>query len=351
MMFWLVGAALIAATFGLLLAALAALFFGAMAAASLLLALLAASFLICLALWLGARAYVKRVEARWPAQGRMIEADGARIHVRETGPAGAPRVLLLHGANANLNELWGPFAAELSRDFRIIAMDRPGLGYSTRPRRGHQLAAQARLAAEVLKQTGEGPAIIVGHSLGAAVALRVALDAPALVRGLVLLAPLATPWQGYPVWWARLAATPVLSHIFCGLIIPNLGPALARANIDNNFLPGAAPENYYDKSAVGLAFRPLAFRSSAQDVCSASAELAVQAPRYPEIFAPAIVITAEKDRVISPKRHARALAAALPAAELVIAPDCGHMPHQLRPDLGITAIRRVNAMASVSAAS
>ena len=351
MMFWLVGAALAAATFGLFLAALVALIFGALAAALLLAAMFGASLLACLALWLGARAYVKRVEARWPANGRDIDAGDARVHVREAGPEGAPRVLLIHGANANLNELWSPFAAELARDFRVIAMDRPGLGYSTRPAHGHRLETQARLAAEVLRQTGEGPAIIVGHSMGAAVALRLALETPNLVRALVLLAPLASPWQGQPAWWARLAANPILGPIFCSLIIPNLGPALARANIDNNFAPGAAPANYYETSAVGLAFRPLAFRASAQDVCHSSAELAAQAPNYPKIFAPAIVITAEKDRVLSPKRHARALAAALPAGQLVIAPDTGHMPHQLRPDLGIAAIRRVNAMASVSAAS
>ena len=48
--------------------------------------------------------------------------------------------------------------------------------------------------------------------------------------------------------------------------------------------------------------------------------------------------------------HARALAAMLPAAELVIAPDTGHMPHRLRTDLVIAAIRRVNEMTSASAA-
>lgn len=350
-MFWLVSAALVAVTLGLLVATIVALVFGAVFIALLLAAASAASALICLALWFGARAYVRRVEARWPPEGRVINVGGARVHVREAGPAEAPRVLLIHGANANLNELWTPFAADLARDFRVIAMDRPGMGYSSRPRRAHQLALQAKLAAEVLRNTGDGPAIIVGHSLGAAVALRLALEAPQLVRALVLLAPLSTPWQGHPIWWARLAATPVLGHLFCGLIIPNLGPALAHANIDRNFAPSGAPENYFEKSAVGLAFRPLAFRSSARDVCSASAELAAQAPRYPEIFAPAIVITAEKDRVISPKRHARALAAALPAGELVIAPDTGHMPHQLRPDLALAAIRRVNAMAEAPAES
>jgi pimeloyl-ACP methyl ester carboxylesterase len=349
MMFWLVAAALIAATVGLLAAGAAALLFGAMAAAMVIFAAACVSLAVCAALAAASHAYVRRVEARWPPEGRFIDTGDARLHVREAGAASAPRVLLIHGANANLRELWAPFAEELARDFRVIAMDRPGMGYSTRPRRnGHKLTTQARLAAAVLRETG-GPAIVVGHSLGAAVALRLALDAPNLVAGLVLLAPASTPFAGKPIWWARLPATPLLGRIFCSLIIPNLAPLIAHANIDNNFAPGAAPANYYDRSAVGLAFRPDAFRSSAQDVCAVSAELAAQAPTYPELLAPTIVITAEKDRVLSPKRHARALASALPNAELVIAPDTGHMPHQLRPDLALAAIRRVNAMAAVSA--
>ena len=81
-----------------------------------------------------------------------------------------------------------------------------------------------------------------------------------------------------------------------------------------------------------------------QDVVATRREFAAQSPRYAELFTPTIVITAEKDKIVSPKRHARALAADLPAAELVIAPDTGHMPHRLRTDLVIAAIRRVNEM-------
>lgn len=351
MTFWLVAAALIAATVGLLLAGAVALVFGALAAAAFAFAAAFVVFLICIALALGSRAYVRRVEARWPAEGRFIDTGEARVHVREAGAEGAPRVLLIHGANANLRELWGPFADDLARDFRVIAMDRPGMGYSTRPRRdGHKLATQAKLAAAVLRETG-GRAIVVGHSFGAGVALRTAIEAPDLVAGLVLIAPASHPFPGEPIWWARLSAMPMLGPLFTSLFIANLGPAMARANIDSNFAPGAAPEDYYNTGGVGLAFRPAAFRASAADVCALSGELGAQMQRYPEIFAPAIIITAEKDRVLSPKRHARALAAELPGAELVIAPDTGHMPHQLRADLVLAAIRRVNAMASVSAAS
>jgi pimeloyl-ACP methyl ester carboxylesterase len=310
----------------------------------------AALALIALVLAIHARRYTRRVEARFPPQGRFVDFDGMRLHVREAGQEGAPRLLLIHGASANLRELWTPLADEFAPLHRVIAYDRPGMGYSDRPRRnGHAVAYQAACAARVLEASGDGPATIIAHSLGSAVALRLALDHPHLVRGLVLIAPASHPYPWKPAWWARLSATPVLGDIFCGLLIPALGPPMSPASIANNFWPASAPYDYINEAGVPLIFRPRAFRASALDVCASNAEFGAQQPRYGEIFTPTVIVTAEKDRIVSPKRHARALAADLPAAELVIAPDTGHMPHRLRTDLVIAAIRRVNEMASQSA--
>lgn len=314
-------------------------------------AIAAAIVLAGLALAANANAYVRRTEARFPPTGRIIEADGVRLHMREAGPQGAPRMLLIHGASSNLLELWGPLADEFSPLHRVIAYDRPGMGYSTRAKRDAQtLASQARCAARVLEQSGQGPALIVGHSLGAGVALRLALDHPHLVSGLVLIAPACCPYPGKPAWWARLSATPILGDIFCGLLIPWLGPPMSPTSVANNFWPAPVPVNYLEEAGVPMIFRPRAFQASALDVCATNAEFGAQQPRYAELFTATVIITAEKDRIVSPKRHARALAAMLPAAELVIAPDTGHMPHRLRTDLVIAAIRRVNEMTSASAA-
>lgn len=310
--------------------------------------LLAAALAVALAAYAlaaNARALTRRANATWPPEGRFIEAEGARLHVREAGPDGAPRLLLIHGASSNLREVWGPLADEFSPLHRVIAYDRPGMGHSTRAKRDAQtLGSQARCAARVLEETGAGPALIVAHSLGAAVALRLALDRPDLVSGLVLIAPACNPYPGKPAWWARLSATPVLGGLFCGLIVPWLAPIMSGVSIANNFWPAPVPVNYAEEAGVGLIFRPLAFRASALDVCASNVEFAAQQPRYAELFTPAVIITAEKDKIVSPKRHARALANDLPAAELVIAPDTGHMPHRLRTDLVIAAIRRVNEM-------
>jgi pimeloyl-ACP methyl ester carboxylesterase len=302
------------------------------------------------ALAFNARRYTRWANAKWPPQGRFIEADGARLHVREAGAEGAPPLLLIHGASSNLLELWGPLAAEFSPLHRVIAYDRPGMGHSTRSARDAQtLASQARCAARVLEASGEGPALIVAHSLGGAVALRLALDHPKLVRGLVLIAPACNPYPGKNAWWARLSAMPVLGDFFCGLIIPWLAPMLARASIANNFWPAATPVNYAQDAGVGLIFRPRAFQASARDIVATKPEFTAQAPRYGDLFTPTVIITGDKDKIVWPKVHGRALAVAMPAAELVIAPGAGHMPHRLRTDLVIAAIRRVNEMASVPA--
>jgi len=331
------------------------------------------------ALTWNARRYVRWADAKWPPQGRFVEADGATLHVREAGPLGPPapspatqsqrtplaqaetpiagegaggpnRILLIHGASSNLLELWGPLADEFSPLHRVIAYDRPGMGHSTRARRdAHTLASQARCAARVLEATGSGPALIVAHSLGSAVALRLALDHPKLVRGLVLIAPAANPYPGKNAWWARLSATPVLGDLFCGLIIPWLAPMLASASVANNFWPAATPVNYANDAGLGLIFRPRAFQASAKDVVATKSEFAAQAPRYGDLFTPTVIVMADKDKIVWPKVHGRALAATMPAAELVIAPGAGHMPHRLRTDLVIAAIRRVNEMASAGA--
>lgn len=313
-------------------------------------AVAAALALITLTLAANARAYTRHVEARWPPRGRFVNADNARLHVLETGPERAPRILLIHGASSNALELWGPLSEALAQEHRVIAFDRPGMGYSTRPRRNaHTLASQARMAARVLAETGDAPVIVVGHSLGAGVALRLALDHPSRIEGLVLIAPASHPYPHKPAWWARLSSAPLLGDAFCGLLVPWLGPMLASNSVANNFWPEPTPKSYYEEAGVGLIFRPRAFAASARDVVATNSEFAAQAPRYGDILLPSVVITAEKDRIVSPKRHARALAADLPAAELVIAPGAGHMPHRLRTDLVIAAIRRVNALAAAPA--
>src|SRR5262249_40078747 len=132
-------------------------------------------------------------------------------------------------------------------------------------------------------------------------------------------------------------------------IVPFVAPFARAGGVANTFAPAQAPEGYIDDAGVPLAFRPQAFIASARDVCATKSEFALQAPRYGEIYAPTVIVSADKDRVVSPKRHASALSVELAAAELVTAPGAGHMPHRIRPDLLIEGVRRVESMAAAHA--
>jgi pimeloyl-ACP methyl ester carboxylesterase len=316
---------------------------------TLALTLLAIAALTLGALYLNARRYIAHTEQAFPPLGRFVDADGVAVHVVERGPEQGLRVLLLHGASANARELLQPLTP-LAADHRLIAIDRPGYGYSSRPRDAHRIGLQAKLVARVLDQTG-GAAIIVAHSLGVSVALRLAIERPELVRGLVLVSPASHPWPWRNAWWVDLAATPFFGPLFVWTLVPLVAPLMAPAGIANVFAPAPVPEAYAQDGGVALAFRPRAFRASACDVNAANQEFAAQAPRYPEITAPAVIVTTDKDRVVSPKIHARALSHELSGAEMVVAAGAGHMPHRVRTDLVINAVKRVEALASAPAQS
>jgi len=120
------------------------------------------------------------VERAHPPQGQMIAVDGARLHVIDLGPRGTtgPPVVVLHGASSNL-EVMRPLGERLAKTRRVILIDRPGHGWSTREHFSDSTPQpQARMIAQALQQLGIGRAVVVAHSWASALALRIALDHP-----------------------------------------------------------------------------------------------------------------------------------------------------------------------------
>lgn len=284
--------------------------------------------------------YTSKVERTYPASGTMVPVDGHGVHVLQQGTSG-PVVLMIHGASANAREFTWTLAPRLDTEMRILMADRPGHGYSERFSGADALGAQARQMAGVLDALAPGEkAVIVGHSFGGAVALRLALDRPDLVSGLVLLAPVTHDWgSGGTAWYNQFAAPPVLGDAFSQLL-PLVGPTQVRAGIASVFKPAPEPEGYYEKSAIGLLFRPDNFQSNARDMTGLRAELGAQSVRYPELEMPVIVFSGSQDTVISPKLHVGELKKQVPV-ELVILPEEGHMPHHGEGEAVASAIRRL----------
>lgn len=288
--------------------------------------------------------------ARWPAAGRKVRVGSNLIHIDSRGAEGGLPVLALHGASANAREWLGPIEQALGPRFRLFLADRPGYGHSGRPAGAERLAVAAKTLATAFEQLHPGPVVVLAHSLGAATALRLALDRPDLVAGLVLVAPASHPYPGPNAWFVRAAARPISGRLFCWLLVPLAGPWLSGGGVRSVFAPAPVPEGYPERAGLGLLFQPWSFRANALAVQATKSEFAALAPLYPTITAPAAILTADTDRVVSPKIHARALSAALPNAQLIELPGTGHMPHQLAPTVVADAVSAIWTMAQGRAA-
>jgi pimeloyl-ACP methyl ester carboxylesterase len=277
-----------------------------------------------------------KIERTWPRLGRLIIAQGVPAHVIEQGEG--EDVLLLHGAASNARELLAAMEGRLV-GCRLIAPDRPGLGYSGVPAKSWELGVQAAFIAEILEQTARGPVVAVGHSWGSGVILRLALDRPDLVKALVLLAPASHPWnkKANPVNW--LCGVPVIGDFLVWTLPALLGPRLMQSGIARGFAPGpVVPDDYGHIIGTPLFFRPLSFKTNAADMEAGSAQMGLQASRYKELTLPVSIVSGQCDVIVYNAIHAAGLARDIPHATSYRVAGAGHMPHWVDRDLVETLI-------------
>jgi pimeloyl-ACP methyl ester carboxylesterase len=132
-------------------------------------------------------AYTAWVRRRHPLVGEVLMHEGTRQHFTRSGAG--PAVVLVHGANGTWSDFPPELIDDLARDHTVIAVDRPGHGWSEAPRGPLGLAENAAALNAILRGRRLASATLVGHSYGAAVALRAALDAPDLVSHVVAVCP------------------------------------------------------------------------------------------------------------------------------------------------------------------
>ncbi len=277
----------------------------------------------------------------YPAQGEMVAVAGAVLNVIDIGPRDAPgpAILLVHGASANLESMRKPLGDMLAGKRRVILIGRPGHGWSSRARQDDSTPAiQSRMIEEALEKLGVGEVILVAHSWAGALGARMALDFPGRLAGLVMLAPVAYPWTGGVGWYNEAVTTPVVGPLLAYTITLPLGLLLAESGVRNAFLPQVAPENFVTETATPLLLRPREFLANARDLVTLKAAVAEQAPRYPEISAPTVIISGDADEIVSTGIHSRPFAAAVPGAKLIVLPGVGHMIQNAVPDVVISEI-------------
>lgn len=292
-------------------------------------------------------------EKRAPQLGQLINIDGTDMHVLTKGVRDSERspVVLIHGASVNLRDMDIALGERLAKDRFVVMVDRPGRGYSQRPKNGYELDKQAALIRGVVQSLEVEKPVVVGQSFGGAVALSYALQFQDEMAGLVLLAPVSHEWPGGVDWHNHVSETPVAGFFFRRLVLPVYATFAAKGAVKSSFAPNDPPEDYYDRAGVPLLFRAGDFKSNASDIYHLEDQIRGQQDRYNELKLPVVIAAGENDRAVYPEIHSKQLEAEIDGARLTLIPETGHTLHHADPELMVRLIDDVTQPVEVVAAS
>jgi pimeloyl-ACP methyl ester carboxylesterase len=274
----------------------------------------------------------KAAERAHPPIGRFIDVDGVRVHYLEQGDG--PPVVFLHGNGALVEDaVLSGLMDRLAENHRVIAIDRPGYGYTGRPRdRVWTAAAQARLLRRVVQSLGVQKPVVVGHSWGAIVAMAWALAHEADLAGVVLMSGYYYPTPRRDVLVFAPPGIPVIGDIMRYTITPPLARLIAPKLIRRIFAPRPVPRRFAENFPLELALRPWQLRASAEEVGFMIPWAAAHQKRYRDLRLPVTIITGDEDHIITGARQSMRLHRDIPHSDLIVLPGIGHMVHYFAPD-------------------
>ena len=312
--------------------------------------LLLAALLGLLLLWavtqIRARAHEALAEAAFPPVGDILTVDGHQVHARVMGDG--PDLVLIHGSSGNVRDWTLDIAPALARDYRVILIDRPGLGYTARINRtGATIAQQAALLQKTAAQLGAEKPIVLGHSYGGAVALAWAVNHPDTLSGLVALSAASHPWDTGLSTYYRVLSHPVLGRLVIPMITAFVPDERVEKAVAEVFEPDPVPDGYLSHFGAGLTLRRDSLRANALQRANLLGEIEALAPRYPQIEVPTEIVHGSADTTVGLSIHSKPLANAIPDARLTRLPDTGHMPHHAEPQAVIDAIHRAATRAGL----
>jgi len=278
-----------------------------------------------LALWIESKA--RRAEREDPPLGRFVEVDGVRLHYVDRGEG--PAIVLLHGNMVSLKDFEASGLIDaLARTRRVIAFDRPGFGHSSRPRdRLWTPAAQAKLLSEAFKLLDIDRPVVLGHSMGAMVAIELGLNHPRDIDGLVLLGGYFYPSLRIDALMTAPVALPLVGDVMRYTVTPVAGRLGIRSAVKGMFLPRDIPDDFFPIVSREMMLRPIQLRSNAEDAAFMIPAARASQLRHHELQMPVVIVAGADDKVIDSEAHSVRLHHDLLQSSLAVVPVAGHMVH------------------------
>jgi pimeloyl-ACP methyl ester carboxylesterase len=286
----------------------------------------------------------RKVEATVPPCGQFVAIDGQRLHYIDTGGAG-PAVVLIHGLGGTLWHYTYALVDKLSGECRVIAVDRPGSGYSTRPDDvSARLGVQADTLAKFMRALGLKQPLLVGHSLGGALSLAIALDHPDCAGAVALIAPLTQVQEDAPEPFQGLVInSPVMRKIIAWTLAIPMSIRNAPKLLKIVFGPDAVPADFPTRGGGMLGLRPNSFYNTSSDAVAVMEDLPGMMNRYSGLTIPLGMLFAKGDLILDYRMHGEAMKQQCPALDLVLLDGHGHMLPLTAPDATADLIRHVAA--------
>jgi pimeloyl-ACP methyl ester carboxylesterase len=283
----------------------------------------------------------RQVENALPPRGRFIDVDGARLHYIEAGSG--PPLVLIHGLAGQHGNFTHSLLDLLQNDHRVIIVDRPGSGYSTRAANAPAgIAAQARTISHFIAALGLRQPLIVGHSLGGAIALSLAVNHPEQVGGLALIAPVThLPKDVPPIFRGLAIRSPFLRALVARTLAVPVSIRNRHAVLESAFGPQPVPRDYGTKGGGLLNLRPASFINASLDLMAAHDESEDMTARYGHIKVPVGIMYGTADRILDPVTHQAALVEKLPGVDCELIDGGGHMILICSADRCAAFIKRV----------
>lgn len=261
-------------------------------------------------------------------EAKIFDYQGVRINYYEAGQG--PPVILLHGFGASAYS-WRFLGPALAKDHRVLTIDLKGFGLSAKPEDGkYAISDQADMVAEFIRARDLHDLVVIGHSMGGGVTLmtyfKVREQDPARIKKLVLIDSAGYP-QKMP-WFIWLAKAPVLGSVGGKLVSPRFATAqvLRKCYYNKDKITDEQIDTYAYYGSLPGAREALI--QTAQQIVSEDIE-AVTA-RYKTISVPVLIIWGAEDEVV-PLSVGKQFKRDIPNSELVILPQCGHMPPEEEP--------------------
>ena len=273
----------------------------------------------------------QKIKRSIPKFGKITKLKEAEIHWYDSGQ-GRP-IIMLHGLGGNLRNFTYALTEKLDRDYRVIAIDRAGCGWSKRSKsESATLQEQARIISEFIEQERIEKPLIVGHSLGGAIALALALEYKNQIAGLALICPVTQPVDKVPDIFRFLnISSPSLRFFVAHTFSSFIGILTRKDTFKIAFSPEPISENFSIRGGGDLALSSNVYIKTSEDLVFALSSAPFLVGREQELDVPAKILFGEQDKVLDAKLHGEKFAK-LSGAKIKILSGKGHMLPLTQPE-------------------